>query len=128
MITYITDTLVKLTAADSPTGFTDRAARLVFDELSSMGYKPVFTNKGGVLCKVSDGDTEDGLILTAHIDTLGGMVFSTFSSIPEDGSTPVVEINGLKIQVEKICDHRVESALVSKLEPKPDNDEAQEEE
>ena len=68
------------------------------------------------------------LPLEEEYDTLGGMVFSTFSSIPEDGSTPVVEINGLKIQVEKICDHRVESALVSKLEPKPDNDEAQEEE
>ena len=68
------------------------------------------------------------LPLEEEYDTLGGMVFSTFSSIPEDGSTPVVEINGLKIQVEKICDHRVESALVSKVEPKPDNDEAQEEE
>ena len=68
------------------------------------------------------------LPLEEEYDTLGGMVFSTFSSIPEDGSTPLVEINGLKIQVEKICDHRVESALVSKLEPKPAQEEEQEEE
>ena len=68
------------------------------------------------------------LPLEEEYDTLGGMVFSTFSSIPEDGSTPLVEINGLKIQVEKICDHRVESALVSKLEPRPDSNEEQEEE
>ena len=68
------------------------------------------------------------LPLEEEYDTLGGMGFSTFSSIPEDGSTPLVEINGLKIQVEKICDHRVESALVSKLEPKPVQEEEQEEE
>ena len=94
MITYITDTLVKLTAADSPTGFTDRAARLVFDELSSMGYKPVFTNKGGVLCKVSDGDTEHGLILTAHIDTLGGMV----SCVKENGRLKFTDLGGFSPQ------------------------------
>ena len=58
-------------------------------------------------------------------DTLGGMVFSTFSSIPEDGSKPCVSLNGLRIQVESIQDHRIEKALVSKL---PEVSEAAEEE
>ena len=53
-------------------------------------------------------------------DTLGGLVFSQLSVIPEDGSRPVVEALGLRIQVEELCDRRVEWALVEKLEPAPE--------
>ena len=49
-------------------------------------------------------------------DTLGGLVFSQLSVIPEDGSHPVVEALGLSIRVEELCDRRVEWALVEKLE------------
>jgi putative hemolysin len=49
-------------------------------------------------------------------DTLGGLVFSQLSVIPEDGSRPVVEALGLRIKVEELCDRRVEWALVEKLE------------
>ena len=48
-------------------------------------------------------------------DTLGGLVFSQLSVIPENGSRPVVEALGLRIQVEELCDRRVEWALVEKL-------------
>ncbi len=51
-------------------------------------------------------------------DTLGGLIFSQFSSIPQDGSQPEVTIGQLKIAVETILDHRVESALVEKLDAK----------
>ena len=50
-------------------------------------------------------------------DTLGGLVFSQLSVIPEDGSRPVVEAMGLRIRVEELCDRRVEWALVEKLSP-----------
>ena len=50
-------------------------------------------------------------------DTLGGLVFSQLSVIPEDGSRPLVEALGLRIQVEELCDRRVEWALVEKLSP-----------
>ena len=56
------------------------------------------------------------LPLDDEFDTLGGLVYSRMSAIPEDGATPVVEAFGLRIQVEKIEDRRVESTLVSKLE------------
>lgn len=52
-------------------------------------------------------------------DTLGGLVFSQLSVIPEDGSRPVVEAMGLRIRVEELCDRRVEWALVEKLSPVP---------
>ena len=50
-------------------------------------------------------------------DTLGGLVFSQLSVIPDDGSRPIVEALGLRIQVEELCDRRVEWALVEKLSP-----------
>lgn len=49
-------------------------------------------------------------------DTLGGLIFSQLSVIPEDGSRPVVEALGLRIRVEELCDRRVEWAFVEKLE------------
>jgi len=55
-------------------------------------------------------------------DTLGGLVFSQLSVIPEDGSRPVVEALGLRIQVEELCERRVEWALVEKLEPVPEQE------
>jgi putative hemolysin len=48
-------------------------------------------------------------------ETLGGLVFSSLSVIPEDGTTPEVDAWGLHVQVELISDRRVEWALVSKL-------------
>ena len=50
-------------------------------------------------------------------ETLGGLVFAQLSVIPEDGSHPEVEVNGLHIRVEQLSDRRVEWALVSKLQP-----------
>lgn len=53
-------------------------------------------------------------------DTLGGLVFSQLSVIPEDGSRPVVEALGLRIRVEELCERRVEWALVERLDdPEP---------
>ena len=55
-------------------------------------------------------------------ETLGGLVFSQLSVIPEDGSRPLVETLGLRIQVEELCDRRVEWALVEKLSPEPEQE------
>ena len=83
--------------------------------------------EGGVVIDLGGEDDADGLWLEAHADTLGGMVFSTFESIPEEGSKPEVTINGLHVQVESILDHRVEKALVSKVIPEPEEENAEDE-
>ncbi len=54
------------------------------------------------------------LPLDDEFDTLGGLVFSALTFIPDDGSTPEVDVAGLHIRVEKFEDHHVVSALVSK--------------
>lgn len=56
-------------------------------------------------------------------DTLGGLVFSQLSVIPENGGRPVVDALGLHIQVEELADRRVEWALVEPLKPDPQDGE-----
>ena len=46
--TYCIEQLKALCAIDSPSGFTDRAADYLLEELSRLGYAPEKTRKGGV--------------------------------------------------------------------------------
>ena len=50
-------------------------------------------------------------------DTLAGLIFAQFTTIPEDGSQPEADVFGLHLKVEKLEDRRIEWALVSKQEP-----------
>jgi putative hemolysin len=50
-------------------------------------------------------------------DTFAGFVFSLLGEIPEDGSQAVLEAHGLKIELLKIREHRLEKVLVTKVEP-----------
>jgi len=45
-------------------------------------------------------------------DTFGDLVFGTLGYIPDDGSTPELEIFGLIIKVTEIKEHQLESAIV----------------
>ncbi|MBO5317567.1 MAG: M42 family metallopeptidase [Oscillospiraceae bacterium] len=64
----------RLLEIDSPSGFTDRAARWVQEQFQSMGFSATLTAKGGVLADLGGRDENDALLLAAHTDTLGGMV------------------------------------------------------
>ena len=61
-------------------------------------------------------------------DTIGGMVLSTLSQIPEDGTQLDCRINGLDIHVTKIEDRRIEEAIVKKLPPEEASSEEEKEE
>ncbi len=73
-----TDFLMKETEAllniDSPTGYTEDAAAWVLEEFRKLGFSASRTNKGGVLVSFGGEDRENGLLLEAHLDTLGAMV------------------------------------------------------
>lgn len=76
---YILQQTKDVLAIDSPTGYTKNAAEYVWNQYKEMGYDPILTTKGGVLvCLNGDLDTEEkdrnGILLEAHLDTLGGMV------------------------------------------------------
>lgn len=86
---YIVETACALLAVDSPTGYTAQAAKRVFEMLGDMGFKPVYTRKGGVL--VDLGGTGEGLLLETHLDTLGGMV----AEIKSNGRLRLERIGGM---------------------------------
>ncbi len=45
--------------------------------------------------------------------TVSGLVFSFFTSIPDDGETPEIDVGRLHIKVTEISDHKVASAIVT---------------
>lgn len=73
---------------------------------------------------LEDIDVALGLSLPEDTDfeTLSGLVFSCLTVIPEDGEEPEVECCGLHIQVEKIAERRIVSALVSLLPVKEEEE------
>lgn len=70
-------------------------------------------------CRFDDEVYED-------YDTLGGLVFSSLSLIPDDGEQPHVQAFGLDINVEVFADRRVEWATVSVIKNE-DEDEDEDE-
>lgn len=61
-------------------------------------------------------------------DTVGGMIFSTLHTIPEDGQTFEVDIYGLHITVTKVEDKRIMEAEIEKKAPEvPEDDNTEEE-
>ena len=63
-----------LLAIDSPSGYTARAAAWVKEAFEALGFPAFITTKGGVIADLGGKDANDGLLLAAHADTLGGMV------------------------------------------------------
>lgn len=82
---------VELIAIDSPAGYTDAAAEWVKKEINELGFAAKITNKGGVLIDFGGEDNGDGLLLEAHIDTLGGMV----AEIKGNGRLRLTNIGGM---------------------------------
>lgn len=86
---YIIEQLKKLTAIDSPSGFTGKVTQYTMEQFKKLGYEPHLTNKGCVVCDL--GGESNPLILSAHIDTLGGMV----AEIKRNGRLRITNIGGL---------------------------------
>lgn len=75
IVDYSVEQAVKLLAIDSPSGYTRGAAEYVMEAYRALGFAPAMTVKGGVLvCLNPEAPEEDGVLLEAHGDTLGGMV------------------------------------------------------
>lgn len=71
---YSIEQILALTAIPSPSGYTHKAIKYLFDKLSEMGYQPYTTRKKALLCDL--GGEGEPLLLAAHVDTLGAMVRS----------------------------------------------------
>lgn len=84
---------VELLAIDSPSGYTRQAAEHVMGAYEAMGLHPEMTRKGGVMvCLNPEAPAEDGLLLEAHLDTLGAMV----SEISGSGRLHLTSLGGMQ--------------------------------
>ncbi len=107
----------------------------IYDEFDPQEEKEIQKIDDGVWkvsgsLSLSDFSDETGIELEENedYDTIGGMVLSTLSQIPEDGTTLHTVVGGLDIQVTKIEDRRIEEAIVKKAEPKKEETETKESE
>ncbi len=76
----------------SPTGYTKRAEAYLMEEFKKMGYTPYQNHKGNVIVPIKEGEG-DGLLLSAHVDTLGLMV----RSIKGNGRLRVTTLGGFPL-------------------------------
>lgn len=99
----------------------------IYDEFDRQGEAEI-TQLAENLWRISGSATLEDVAEALSIDlpteedydTLGGLVFNQLTTIPEDGSHPEVEAAGLHIRVERLEDHRVETAIVSHIVPAED--------
>ena len=91
---YMLDFLVRLLNTPSPTGHAEAGIALVEDELSSLnipGLTLSRTRKGALVARWEGRKNDAPRALTAHVDTLGGMV----KEIKPNGRLKLTRIGGL---------------------------------
>lgn len=91
---YAADKALELLQIDSPTGYTEKAAKWVQNSFSALGYEASLTIKGGVLIDLGGKDADDALLLEAHTDTLGAMV----AEIKSSGRLRITNLGGMRAE------------------------------
>lgn len=86
---YMLTQLETLMSIDSPTGYTNDVQDYLCAELTRLGYTPNRLHKGGVTAEL--GGEGNGLMLFAHVDTLGAVV----RTIKGNGRLTLSNVGGL---------------------------------
>lgn len=89
---YIMEQAQNLLAIDSPSGYGREVTEYLLKEFKALGVPAYRTVKGGVIADFGGRDKNDGILLEAHCDTLGGMV----TQIKENGRLKLTNIGGMK--------------------------------
>ena len=89
---YIIEQAEKLLSIDSPSGYCRQVTDYLLEELDRLGIQAKRTVKGGVVASFGGKNKEDGILLEAHCDTLGGMV----AEIKANGRLRLTNIGGMK--------------------------------
>ncbi len=84
---------VELLAVDSPTGFTEAAAVWTQKAFQALGFPAERTQKGGVMVDLGGEDEKNGLMLAAHIDTIGAMV----AQVKSNGRLKITNLGGIAV-------------------------------
>jgi putative aminopeptidase FrvX len=109
---YLIDFLVRLLRVPSPTGFTEEAIRMVEEELSLYPQLSLNRTRKGALVALWEGEKHDApRALTAHIDTLGGMV----KEIKSNGRLSITRLGGLllpAVETEGCWVHTIKGEII----------------
>lgn len=89
-VEYMVKQAVDVLDIDSPTGFTKNAADHIMAEYKKLGFEPKLTTKGGVIVDLGAKNSEDAILVEAHMDTLGGMV----CKIKDNGNLELTPLGG----------------------------------
>ena len=95
---YAVEQAKKLLAIDSPSGYGYYVTEYLLKEFAALGIPARRTIKGGVIADFGGKEDENGILLEAHCDTLGGMV----SQIKENGRLKLTNIGGMKPANERL--------------------------
>lgn len=87
---YILDKLEALLNIPSPTGDTEKAIAFVEEEFKSMGISTRRNNKGALIGTIKGINQEKEVVLSGHVDTLGGMV----KEIKSNGRLKITQVGG----------------------------------
>lgn len=87
---YTINVLVSLLNIPSPSGNTKKAIDFVEGEFNSLGLSTVKTEKGALIATIPGKNQEKEVTLSAHVDTLGGMV----KEIKSNGRIKITQIGG----------------------------------
>ncbi|MGL4362049.1 MAG: M42 family metallopeptidase [Cellulosilyticaceae bacterium] len=74
MINRITELMKQYLDIASPSGYTEHAIGVCQKAFEDMGIKTSYTKKGGLLAIMEGQDKSKEVVVSAHMDTLGGMV------------------------------------------------------
>lgn len=88
---YLLEKLDEIMKIDSPSGYTKDAIDYIQNELTSLGYDSKKTIKGGLIADLGGSDESNGIIIGAHVDTLGAMV----EEVKSNGRLKITNIGGL---------------------------------
>ncbi len=89
---YLIRFLLRLLATRSTTGYTAAAVDLVEQELQALGYAARRTVKGALLVTLPGKAEGPARAITAHVDTLGGMV----REVRDNGRLKITAVGGLE--------------------------------
>jgi len=93
-LAFLCDSLRALAQTPSPTGMTHLAEALLMDKLRQLGFSPWQSHKGAVFCQLNQVREGAGILLSAHIDTLGLMV----RAIKPNGRLRITQLGGYPLQ------------------------------
>ena len=83
----------ELLGIDSPSGFCEAAVAWLKNEFEELGFGAEITTKGGLVVTLNGGE-ENGLLLEAHADTLGGMV----AEVKGNGRLKLTPLGGMRAE------------------------------